>query len=217
MDRTLPLALVLLASTGTATVASGCSRSEPEAEKHEGAPNKGGAVRRMSYAESCAVLQQLGILNQGAPPRMPTHMPRHDDADAGVSFFRTVLENVRLESLTLSRTFIGRSEIRNVSFQDSDLSESSLCWNNFTGANLTGTILRDADFRASEFRDVNFERADLSGADLRHSSFVDCRFRSANLKGAKLTRAAAKDLRLTQGQQEQVSWQNDEGPEPEGG
>src|SRR5579871_3872310 len=102
---------------------------------------------RLSYEDSCRLLQPLEVIEQGKIPPLPGRPPRHDDKILGVSFFRTSLSDVRLENLTLPRTFFGRSEIRNISFKNTDLSETTANWNDFIT--------------------VDFSIADLSRSDLR--------------------------------------------------
>jgi BTB/POZ domain-containing protein KCTD9 len=90
--------------------------------------NAVGASMRLSYDESCRLLQELGYLDAGKIPPMPDRLPRYDDPEPlGVNFFRTRLETARLDNLTLKRTFFGRSELRSVSFVNTDLSQSNLC------------------------------------------------------------------------------------------
>src|SRR5262245_50280372 len=88
---------------------------------------------RLSYEESCRLLQRLRLYSdagtEGVIPPIPDHRPQHDDkAPLGVRFFRTWVGEDDLENLTLPRTFFGRSEIGPASFKNTDLSESTLCW-----------------------------------------------------------------------------------------
>src|SRR5437764_1381806 len=100
-----------------------------------------GRATRLSYEESCRLVQRLGYPNaeaEGAILPIPDHWPQCDDeAPIGVSFFRTRVGAGEhdLENLTLPRTFFGRSEIGPVSFKNTDLSESTMCWNDFTKVN----------------------------------------------------------------------------------
>jgi hypothetical protein len=84
---------------------------------------------RVSYAESCRVLQGHGILEGDETPPLPTRAPRHDDEQLGVSFFRSRVSNVDLARLTLPRTFFGRCEIPSlrVSVFEARCSEARTC------------------------------------------------------------------------------------------
>src|SRR5262249_38818910 len=105
-----------------------------------------GPVNRLSYEESCKLLQRHGYPDagaEGAIPPVPDHRPQGDDEEPlGVCFFRTFVgqdieqgdddeSHRNLENLTLPRTFFGKSHIQYVSFKNTDLSESTLCWNDF--------------------------------------------------------------------------------------
>lgn len=176
---------------------------------------------RLSYEESCRVLQKLGFLDAGADgaiPPMPDHLPQCDDEEPlGVSFFRTFVGEGDLENLTLPRTFFGRSEIGPLSFKNTDLSESNLCWNDFNEVSFEDADLSGSDLRASVYNSVKFVRTNLRHADLRLSTFDSCDFTNAELQGAKLTREQAEDLGLTDEQRNVIDWQETEGDEPPGG
>ena len=172
---------------------------------------------RLSYDDSCRLLQSEQLIDEGTVPLLPPRPPRHDDEELGVGFFRTELADVKLEHLTLPRTFFGRSEIRATSFANTDLSESTANWNDFVDVDFTSADLTRCDFRACPFQSVRFVGAHLVGADFRHCSFTGCDFTGADLAGAKLTRAAASSLQLSSEQQQVVDWQADDGDEPEGG
>jgi BTB/POZ domain-containing protein KCTD9 len=173
---------------------------------------------RLSYDLSCARSRQLGLLDADGHPYMPDRLPQHDDvAPLGVSIFRTRLDDaVDLSNLTLPRTFFGRSEINRVSFRNCDLHESNLCWNDFNGTDFTGADLAGSDMRSSLFQKVLFVTTNLSGADLRRSSFSDCNFEQAAMKGALLTQKQAAAMRLSRGQEGEIDWQDENGPEPGG-
>ncbi len=172
---------------------------------------------RQTYEESCHKLQEVGWLEPGEIPPLPTRRPRHDDPEPlGVSFFRTRVTG-DFSNMTLPRTFFGRSEIAAASFKDSDLSESTLCWNDFEDVDFSDCSLRGSDLRASLFNGVNFSRCDLRETDLRRSSFDGCDFSEADLQGAKLTRRQAAGLSLSSGQEDGVAWQRADGEEPDGG
>jgi BTB/POZ domain-containing protein KCTD9 len=175
-------------------------------------------VVRLSYEDSCRLLQRLGYLEEGAIPPMPDHRPQYDDEEPlGVSFFRTFVGDGDLENLTLRRTFFGRSEIGPISFENTDLSESTLCWNDFNGVKFTGADLSGSDLRASLFNEVDFVRANLRDTDLRHSSFDNCDFMDADMRGAKLTREQGEKLRLSEEQHKVIDWQETDGKQPPGG
>src|SRR5262245_21815163 len=142
-------------------------------------------VIRLSYEDSCRLLQRLGYPDAGAEgmiPPIPDRRPQCDDAGPlGVSFFRTFVGEGDLENLTLPRTFFGRSEIGPVSFKNTDLSESTLCWNDFNGVNFTDADLSGSDLRASFFSETDFVRTNLRYADLRRSNFEACDFTDADM------------------------------------
>jgi len=149
---------------------------------------------------------------------MPERMPRYDDEQLGVSFFRTFVgEHDDLSNLTLPRTYFGRSEINDALFCNTDLTESCFCWNDFIDVDFSDAVLARCDLRASSFTRVVFNRADLRGADLRRSSFDDCSFDGALLDRAILTRAQAELIELTDAQRQVIALTNGDGPEPDGG
>jgi len=177
-----------------------------------------GRSSRLPYQESYELLQRLEYCRAGAIPPIPDHRPQFDDDEPlGLTFFRTLVEEGKLENLTLPRTFFGRSEIAFVSFKNTDLHESTMCWNDFNGVNFTDADLSDCDLRASIFRETSFVRASLQNADLRRSNFKDCDFTEANLRGAKLTRKQGEKIRLSEQQQSEVDWQESDGDQPPGG
>jgi len=174
------------------------------------------APERLSYAESCRVLQRQDLLESTEHPALPERAPRHDDERLGVSFFRTRLTDVALDHLTLPRTFFGRSEIRGASFRGTDLSESTANWNDFIEVDFSSADLTRADFRASTFERTSFRGAVLQDADLRRATFRGCTFTDADMRGAKLTRAFIWFFCLSHAQRAVIDWQSP-GPEPEGG
>jgi BTB/POZ domain-containing protein KCTD9 len=172
---------------------------------------------RKNYEASCLRLQP-DYLEPGNIPPVPDHMPQYDDEDPlGVNFFRMMLDADDLSSLSLPRTFFGRSEFTNVSFHNTDLSESNLCWNDFIGTDFSSALLVRSDLRASSFSNTSFNSADLSGADLRQSSFDGCDFFDARMLGAALTVAQGAKLSLSHQQRSEISWADNDGPEPGGG
>jgi BTB/POZ domain-containing protein KCTD9 len=192
---------------------------------------------RLSYDESCKLLQRYNYLSKGEMPPLPDHRPQFDDrASIGVRFFRTWVGVSRpfglkpsrpeddvdvaahaLENLTLPRTYFGRSEIGPISFKNTDLSESTLCWNDFIEVNFTDADLSRSDLRASIFRQVSFVRANLRSADLRHSTFDECDFTAADMAEAKLTRKRGEAIHLSDEQRKLIDWQESDGDEPPGG
>jgi hypothetical protein len=193
---------------------------------------------RLTYEESCRLLQRLGRLAEGAIPPQPDRRPQSDDElSHGLWFFRTWvgsgspyglqasspedeeggLGERDLENLTIPRTFFGRSEISYISFKNTDLSESTLCWNDFIDVDFTDADLSGSDLRASIFNRTSFVRANLQNADLRRSTFKECDFTGADLRGAKLTHEQGKALPLSEEQKRAIDWQNSAGDEPEGG
>lgn len=195
---------------------------------------------RLSYEESCRLLQRYHHLGGGAEgviPPMPDRRPQYDDeAPLGVRFFRTWVGIGRpfglqpsspeddvdvpehaLANLTLPRTFLGRSEISRISFQNTDLSESTLCWNDFIEVSFTEADLSESDLRASIFKRVAFVRTNLRNTDLRHSTFKECDFTDADIRAAKLTRKQGERIHLSDKQRKVIDWQDSDGEEPPGG
>ena len=173
-------------------------------------------LSRLSYVESCQFLQQIYLLDEGAIPPLPAQSPRYDDVTLAVSFFRTLLDDVKLENLTLPRTFFGRSEIRQVSFKNTDLSESVACGNDFIEVDFELADLSGTDLRASIFQHVNFQGADLTKADMRGPDFRSCNFKDANLTGTKLLIEPRWLFLLTSSQIDSVDWHYSRGPDPGG-
>ncbi len=186
---------------------------------------------RLSYEESCRLLQRLGYPDAGTEgmiPPIPDHRPQIDDDRLGVTFFRTFVgqdieqgdgdvSHRNLENLTLPRTFFGRSYIQHVSFKNTDLSQSTLCWNDFAEVNFTDADLLGCDLRASSFSEIDFVRTNLRNADLRRSTFEACDFTDADMRGTKLTREQAEQILLSDQQQQEIDWQESDGQEPPGG
>jgi uncharacterized protein YjbI with pentapeptide repeats len=173
---------------------------------------------RLSYEASCRRLHENYIDGNDIPP-MPDRLPRHDDPEPlGVCFFRVFVgDSDNLGGLTLPRTFFGRSDINDASFRNTDLSESNLCWNDFADVDFTDATLAKSDLRCSKFVNVSFVAADLRGVDLRRSIFENCNFGRADLTGAIATGAQRQSLGLSEIQQQQVNWTDEEGDEPGGG
>ena len=172
---------------------------------------------RLSYADSWAVLQKKKLVPEGSAPEMRYEPPRPDDAaGGGVRFVQAMVAGVKLERLTLPRTFIGRSEFRKVSFKETELSGSTVNWNDFIQVNFSGADLSRCDLRACLFDGVKFMGADLSGADFRYCGFKKCHFTDADLTDAKLTQKAGAVLKLSPEQQSVIDWQVEDGEEPAG-
>jgi uncharacterized protein YjbI with pentapeptide repeats len=173
---------------------------------------------RLSYEDSCKVLQK-NYIDSGHIPPLPSRIPRYDDPEpTGVSLFRTFIgEGDDLSNLTLPRTFIGRTEINNALFKNTNLSESSICWNDLTDVDFTDAILSQSDMRASNFTRVLFVRANLTGVDLRQSTFENCSFEQAIVTGVILTKIQGQMLKLSDLQHAVIDWRDSAGEEPEGG
>ena len=190
---------------------------------------------RLSYEESCQVLQDFGYLDEGEIPTMPSGRPGISSSD-GLRFYKSWVGVGRpeglaplnpadsvdvpdhaLANLTLPRTFIGRSEISFISFRNTDLSESTLCWNDFIEVDFTDADLSGSDLRSSIFRQVGFLRTNLRNADLRRSTFEACDFTDAEMVGAKLTHEQGNQMELSERQRREIDWQDEDGEEPSGG
>jgi uncharacterized protein YjbI with pentapeptide repeats len=174
--------------------------------------------QRVPYAESCEVLRQQGILEPGESPMLPPRPPRVDDADVrvGIRFFRTKLADVRLDSLTIPRTYVARSEMRNVTFRETDLSESTINASDLIDVDFGGSDLSRSDMRGCIFERVNFSGAVLRGVDLRRGRFRACNFAGADLTGARLSRLFGALLSLSRAQRAVIVW-SWRGPAPEEG
>jgi uncharacterized protein YjbI with pentapeptide repeats len=178
---------------------------------------------RKSLAKTWRYLESLHSRvprNADGSPAVLDRMPSIYDEEPRLSFFGTGLEDVDHSSLTMPRTFFGRSLFERVSFAGTDLSESCLCWNDFNDCDFAGADLSGCDLRASSFERCSFAGAVLRGADLRRSYFNACDFAGADLSGT-----VAADIapwvhlreRLSPEQVAAVSWAADAGPEPDGG
>jgi len=174
-------------------------------------------VKRLSYEDSYRFLQKEGWEGAGEVPQIPERPPRYDDEILGLSFFRTFVEDAKLENLTIPRTYFSRSKVSNVSFVRTDLAESVANWNDFENVSFSSSDLTGIDFRACVLRRVQFDNALLKNADFRCCEFEECTFIGANLEGAKIKRGTGASLELSTEQREQVLWQEDDGPEPDGG
>lgn len=220
LDQGMRLAQDIQAPRGT-DIPPSAERVRPKTPKTTVAAAKSKNTKpktRLSYEDSCRRLQP-DYLEAGVIPPIPERMPQFDDPEPlGVSFFRTSIgEGDDLSNLTLPRTFFGKSEINDALFQNTDLTESNLCWNDFVDVDFTDAILARSDLRASLFNRVKFVRTDLRGADMRQSSFEDCDFENALMTGAILTAEQGAELNLSEEQRGQISWTNEDGPEPGGG
>ena len=171
---------------------------------------------RASYRESVAILaERVEII--GGPLPSVTRPPRHDDEELGPSVFRSFLQSVSLDNLTLPGLYVARSELKGVSFRNSDLHLSAFNWSDVVECDFTAADCSGADLRACQFVRCTFREADLSTADLRASSFDDCVFDGAVMRGARLYRrprilgliAAGPDqtgLPLSDQQRREVEW-----------
>ncbi len=172
---------------------------------------------RATYEDSCRLLQEQNIIDDGPLPPLPSATPRHDDDVLGVSFFRTMLGDAALDGLTLPRTYFGRSEIRASSFRDTDLSDSRANWNDIIDVDFTAADLSRCDLRGNTLERVCFRDARLVEVDLRCCAIIDCDFAGAGMRGAKITRQAGLGLILSSEQANAIDWQAEDGEEPEGG
>lgn len=160
--------------------------------------------------------------DQDGDPFVSSEMPNHDDEDPiGVSFFKTGLEDADLSSLSLPRTFFGRSLFARVSFENTLLSDSRMCWTDFDECDFTGADLSGCDVRASNFEGCSFDNATLAGADLRSARFIGCSFIEGDLSHAIVDRQTAAESsfedELTDGQRSSIHWVASPGEEPPGG
>jgi uncharacterized protein YjbI with pentapeptide repeats len=173
---------------------------------------------RLPYADSIRRLQELGLLGRDENPPMPDHVPQpEDEKPLGLTFYKTFVADADLSTLSLPRTFFGRSEIRNVSLRNTDLTESNLRWNDFIEVDFSEATLARAELRASIYTRVNFTRTELRGADMRRSDFPECVFDGAVMDRAILTREQGEQLTLSDVQRATIDWRDADGPEPSGG
>jgi len=171
---------------------------------------------RLSYEDSCRLLQKRKLLASGDLPPLRYELPQHNDETPGLRFFNLMIGRTKLEHLTLPYTFISRSEFRATSFRNTDLSQSTAHWNDFIAVNFGEAELTNSDFRGCVFNRVKFENANLTGVDFRYCGFTKCNFTGANLTDAKLTHKVGRALQLTPDQQSTIDWQADDGDEPPG-
>jgi len=168
---------------------------------------------RLDYDQSCV---HLGFEPSKVPP-LKNLPPRHDDEVLGLSFYKTGIEEKEWLSLTIPRTFIGRSLIENSSIIDCDLTESVMCWNDFIAVDLSNCDLSRADLRASNFMGVDFSHCILKQADFRGSGLEECVFSDADLEGAILETTEHGHLDLTPEQRSSIQWVDSPGEPPPGG
>jgi hypothetical protein len=171
-------------------------------------------VTRPTYVESVAVLKERIAIDGNALP-VVERVPRYDDAVLGPSIFRSGVEGVALDGLTLPGLYIARSELNSVSFRGADLHLSAFNWNDVIACDFAGSDLSGADLRGCEFVECNFTGAVLSRADLRCSTFERCTFVDAVFEGTLLGRDQ-EGLPISALQRGQAQWCKDS-PEPEGG
>jgi len=172
---------------------------------------------RLSYEDSFRFLQREGWEGEGDVPPIPERPPAYEDEELGLSFFRSWVNEAKMEHLTIPRTYFSRSTVSKTSFANTDLTESVANWNDFEDVNFSTANLTRFDFRGCVLRRIQFREAILAEADLRFCTFEDCNFQNADLMGAKITREAGKSLVLSTEQETQIAWQEDDGPEPGGG
>ena len=175
---------------------------------------------RLSYEESCKLLQHDQWLEQGECPPLKPKPPAYDDEILGLSFFRTWLDGLKganFQNLTLPRTYFGRSQISDISFYNTDLSESVANWNDFADVDFSSADLSRLDLRGNSIVRTKFVNALLIDADLRCCSFENCDFTDANLTRTKLTRETGALLNLSEAQKGVVDWHDEDGDDPDGG
>jgi len=175
---------------------------------------------RRSVEATWDLLQSLGHeppRDSDGKPFVLNRMPRYDDRELRLSYFRCGLSDVALCNLTLPRTFFGRSSFEGVAFSNSNISESRMCWNDFVECDFSGADLSCCDLRASLFDRCIFRGVNLSGADLRRSEFARCVFTDAVLNDAKLTRFEGFALGLSTSKKSTICWQWFAGELPGGG
>lgn len=172
---------------------------------------------RLSYEDSFRFLQREGWEKEGPVLPMPSAPPRYDDDVLGLSFFRTLVSEAKFDRLTLPRIYFGRSEISRSSFVGADLTESVANWNDFEDVDFSSADLTRLDFRGCMLRRIKFNDAILCEVDLRCCGFENCSFRGADMTRAKLTREAGASLDLSETQKQVIDWQEEDGPEPDGG
>ncbi len=160
---------------------------------------------RLSYEESFALMKERVDI-MGEPRSAVGRPPRHDDEEMGPTIFRTMVEDVALDDLTLPGLYVGHSEITNVSWQRADLHLSTFNWSDVVACNFRGSDLSGADLRACRFERCDFKDANLGGADLRGSTFEACSFENAILRGAKFKSTDQRELRLSREQSVEVIW-----------
>ncbi len=161
---------------------------------------------RLSFAASIEALRKRQVIDPTEKIELPPAKPLPEDEHVGLSFFRTFVLDVDFSGLTLPRTFINRSEIRECRFLDTDLSESFICWNDLIDLDFTGANLAGVDLRGSVLKRVSFRQTDLSGADLRSVSFDECDFTNAILTGSLLSRFGSEGLNLSAAQTGDAVW-----------
>lgn len=176
-------------------------------------------MNRRTIAETWSLLEARGEQppkRKDGTPFIPDRRPATEDEELGFEFFRTKCEG-DYSSLSIPRTFFGKSLIEQASFENSDLSESVLCWNDFIDVNFSSASLQNADVRRSVFERCLFANADLRGADLRGSDFTDCSFAGAQFEGAVAERGADWLKALEPSQRAQLTEANSDGDDPSGG
>jgi uncharacterized protein YjbI with pentapeptide repeats len=181
---------------------------------------------RSPYDSSFLLLKERVEIVGDVQPQV-SRPPRHDDEELGPSIFRLLLEDVKLEDLTVPGLYVAHSELRRISFCGSDLHLSAVNWTDLSDCDFTGADLSRSDLRACKFVRCLFRSANLVEADLRGSVFEGCEFTDALLTGAKLFRRSKllglfragddqSGLPLSTVQRAAISWSSDS-PSPGGG
>ena len=125
------------------------------------------------------------------------------DFDQGLSFFRTILECVSFDKLSIGNSAFDTSYLHDVTFIYADVSysrfnESDLTLCDFTYTDLTGSIM------TAQMTGCRFTGANLTNADLSSSCINGCSFWQANMKGTKLTQEQLQSVSLSNTQLQQI-------------
>lgn len=175
---------------------------------------------RKNYEESIEELRSLGVISPDEQLVIPDRMPQYDDeAPCGLSFFRTLIdESNNFSNLTIPRTFINKSECKNLSLKNTDAHESNFTWNDFLNVDFSEGTFDACDLRSSNYTNCNFSLASLIGADMRHANFENCSFDKAIMNRAIVSRSQLSLIHLLSPEQNAlIDLRDDNSLEPNGG